>query len=239
MARLFDNNAANYMRRASVNLGLNGSTECSFAAWFKIPAIPASTDCVFWKNTSVASVETILMRVRTAGNIACEISSHLTGSIFPEWITSAGVSLNVWHRALFTWKRNAIDSTDGIIYLDGVSVATTFAANGYIGTFTLGEESAAYDIGIREGTIEPYEGSLAWVTVWNRQLTAQEAVTDAANPLGVLSGRVSQVELCPDSELVFGGSMTVNGTVPCTDGPFGTQIAGGGKRMHSMIYSQG
>jgi hypothetical protein len=239
MARLFNNNVANYMSRTSVNLGLNGLTECSYAVWFKISSTPASIDCLVWKDTSVASTETFLMRVLTTGAVLFEISSHVTPTIFPAWETSVAPSLNVWHRALFTWKRNAINSTDGIIYLDGVSVATTFTANGYVGTFTLGEESDTYYMGIREGTSEPYDGALAWVTVWNRQLTAQEAVTDAANPLGVLSGRVSQVELCPDSELVFGGSMTVNGTVPCTDGPFGTQIAGGGKRMHSMIYSQG
>lgn len=35
MTRLFDNNAANYMSRASVNLGLNGLTECSYAYWIK------------------------------------------------------------------------------------------------------------------------------------------------------------------------------------------------------------
>jgi hypothetical protein len=121
-------------------------------------------------------------------------------------------------------------------------VATTFAANGYIGTFTLGEESAAYDIGIREGTIEPYEGSLDWVTVWNRQLTAQEALLDFANPLNVQNGLRSAVSLNGSNrdQGAIGGVMTVNGTLVEVDGaPFDLQRNVFTKNLRPSIFAPG
>lgn len=66
----------------------------------------------------------------------------------------------------------------------------------------------------------PLYGSLAWVCVWNRQLTAQEALLDYINPRNVKSGLVSIVELSPDVDQgSLGGSMTVNGTLASVGGP--------------------
>jgi hypothetical protein len=240
VGRIFNNNTANYMSRASVNLGLNGLTECSFAYWLKVTALDAALEQRIIQKQIADGWSSITSRLEINTTRTTFGVENQTLADFPTWFLTTGIGLGVWARVLFTWKRNAINSTDGLIYINGVSQALTFLANNYAAGTVIEETSNNLYYGIRPVTLtSPLNAALAWVTVWNRQLTSAEAVTDAADPLGILSGRVSQVELCPDTELVFGGSMTVNGTVPCTDGPFGTRIAGGGKRMQSVIYSQG
>jgi hypothetical protein len=213
MGRSFDNNIANYMSRASVNLGLNGSTECSVAFWFNPPSFPSETR-IFTKDHGAAWPTLDIYLHITTGIVQFEVGNVDTNA-FANWEPVTGLSVDTWTRMLFTWKRNALDATDGLIYINGSTVSTAHASLGYIGSFTIKEESSTLFYGQRPALDLALSGKLAWVTVWNRQLTAGEATTDATNPLGVTSGLVSRVQLCPDTDAILLGSMTVNGTCPC------------------------
>lgn len=221
MARLFDNNASNYMSRSSVNLGLNGATECSVAYWIKLTAVDAAGEQrILFKQIS-DGWNTITTRVLTnTTQLIFGVESQALG-MYPTWTMSSGIGTGAWVRALFTWKRNAITSADGVVYINGVAVSTSFVANGYAAGFTPEESSNNLLYGIRPVTLSfPLNGALAWVCIWNRQLTAQEALIDYTNPRNVKSGLLSIVELAPDVDQgALGGSMAVNGTLQEVGGP--------------------
>lgn len=218
MARLFDNNTANYMSRASVDLGLNGLTACSYACWVKITASdPTNEQRIFQKEINGLDGWNSLKcsLVVNTTKIGFEVNNQSLTQ-YPHWDVSSGLSTGVWTRALFTWGRTAgAASTDAAVYINGQAVATTFTANGYTNTFTIQENSSNLYYGIRAITLtQPYNGALAWVCVWNRQLTAQEALIDYTNPRNVTSGLISRVPIGDsDKDEALGGSMTINGTL--------------------------
>jgi len=217
MARDFDHNNANYLERTSTNLGMNGLTELSIAAWINIDNVDAALNTrVCCKGVAASALQTVEMElIQNTTTVQVIMES---GTDTPNWTTNAGIGLDTWTRILFTWKRNAIDATDGIWYVNGSSVAATFAGT-YTAGFTLTEDSNIYTIGNAESHNRPFDGLIAYVTIWNRQLTAAEALADAIDPLAVQSGMISCVPLCPDGDIKFGGSMTITGTVPCIAGP--------------------
>lgn len=218
MGRTFDNNAANYMSRGSVNFGLNGATACSFGYWINITAVNAAAQQRIlakeingldgWNSIwSVVETNTTTLRF--------EVQTQ-SGANFPDWTTNAGIGTGVWTRALFTWERTAgAASTDASVYINGAAVATTHTANGYTNTFTIEESSSNLYYGIRAITLtQPLNASLAWMCVWNRKLTAQEALVDYTNPRNITSGLLSRVPIGgSDVDEALGGSMTVNGIV--------------------------
>ena len=60
----------------------------------------------------------------------------------PTWtttqtITDLGIN-DTWAHVAFAWKKENITGTDGNIYVNGVSVATTFEPRGYSEAFTIG-----------------------------------------------------------------------------------------------------
>lgn len=234
MARAFDGSTSNYLSR-TVDFSLNGATECSFAAWVKAGTAHATLYPYVMakaKNAWTAVAITYVINTRIV-NFSVE-NETLTQT--PNWETSADIADNIWTRLLFTWKRNAIDATDGIIYVNGVPVSATYTANGYTGSFTIEDQSDAYEIGRRPLNPEwatSLTGSIAWVCVWNRQLTAQEALIDYTNPRNVKNGLVSIVELAPDVDQgAIGGSMTVNGTLAPIVGP---QIVSANPKIQNTI----
>lgn len=221
MGRILNFNVANYLVHDSVNLGLNGLTECSVAAWVKQTAGHATFQGICTKQQQSTPTNE-----GTAGLIVINAGSNVQGFIenaaftqTPFWQTTTSLSVGVWTRILFTWKRNAITVADGKIYFNGVSQALALTANGYAADFALGENTNRLLYGILEGLNNPADAAVEWITYWNRQLTPEEAVADFQNPRNILRGRVSCVEICPDEDLELGGSMTVVGSCPCDPGP--------------------
>lgn len=214
MARTFDNNVANYMSRGATNLGLNGLTAFSVAAWINLTASSASNQWVSAKDTTGGWRTWFMQFVAAGTTMKLSVNNAALGQ-FPEWTTTSSLSTGVWTRVLFTFERNAITSADGLVYWNGVSQALSFAAGGYSAAFTLDEISETLWYGVRPGSItEPLNAGLAWVTVWNRRLTADEALVDYNDPRSVTLGRLHNVECNSDTDLSgFGNDMTVTGTL--------------------------
>lgn len=218
MGRLFNNTAANYMSRGSVNLGLNGATACSFGYWIKITAVNAAAEqrVLSKEINGLDGWNSIWSAIITnTTTLAFEVQSNTAGD-YPDWTINTGIGTGVWTRALFAWERTAgAASTDASVYINGVAVATTHTVNGYTNTFTVQENSSNLYYGIRPLTLtRPLDAALAWVCVWNRKLTAQEALIDYTNPRNVTSGLLSRVPIGgSDVDEVLGGAMTVTGTL--------------------------
>ena len=218
MARLFDNNAANYMSRSSVNLGLNGATACSFGYWIKITNINTTLQQrILAKEINGKESQNSIWSVIVANATTIQFQvQNSVGILFPDWTLNSGIGTGTWHRLLFAWQRTASAiSTDASVYLDGVAVSTTFTANGYSNTFTIEEDTSNLYYGIRAISLtQPLDAALDWVCVWNRQLTAQEVLLDYTNPRNVTNGLVSRVRLGgTDADEAYGGNMAVNGTL--------------------------
>ena len=145
MARNFDNNAANYMSRASVNFGLNGATACSWAYWVKITATSASSQRILAKEINGQNGwATIFSGLTPTDTVLTLELDNFTANTYAYWSTTSGIGTGVWTRALFTWARtSAAAATDAVIYINGQSVAITQqTGTGYTNTFTLQENSS-------------------------------------------------------------------------------------------------
>lgn len=208
------------MTRSSVNLGLNGLTACSFAFWLKVSATPTNEGAIL-RKVGTGGWGTIWVNIHGTGTgkvgFAVE-NSTITQS--PMWTSPDAAPVGAWTRYLFTWQRNAGDVTDGALYVNGQAVSPTFVANGYTTAFVMDEITDVLRYGGMPEWPITLDAALAWVCVWNRQLTSGEAATDASDPTAVTSGRLSLVSLCPDLDRTLGGEMTVNGTLACEPGPF-------------------
>ena len=214
MSRLFNNNAANYMSRGSVNLGLDGLTECSFACWVNISSTQAFNQRVVSKENSTGW-NTILTAIASGTTALVCAVENFSLSQSPSWQLSAGIGTGVWVRMLFTWKRNAITAADGVIYINGVAQSTSYTAGGYTGAFVIAENTSELTYGVQANTHGvPLSGSLAWVCVWNRQLSSTEALVDYNDARSVSEGRLHCVECSYDTDISgYGNDMTVNGTL--------------------------
>jgi hypothetical protein len=120
---MFNGDAANYMSRASIDFGLNGLTECSYAISLNLSGSTGSTQRLLSKQFGARGCRDAIL------------------SQAPDWIVNLP-AYETWTRVLFTFKRNAIDQTDGIVYFNGVSqTIVSFVAAGYASNFTVLEES--------------------------------------------------------------------------------------------------
>jgi len=221
MARLFDNNVANYMNRATVNLGLNGGLELSVAMWVKPTTIGTDQRFLAKEINGIGGWKTFGLEHQGSSSKIRFLLQNNTLAQQPQWFVEAIQPPRTWVRVLAAWKGVAFDSTDAVLYLNGTATTTSFSATGYTAAFVLQEDTSNLYYGIRPVTItEPANAALAWVNVWNRQLTAAEALADYRRPNRVLAGLVSGVAINPDTEYsTLGGSMTVTGTLAPVEEP--------------------
>lgn len=218
--RIWDGTNANYLSRASLDFGLNGLTECSYAFWLRMLGSTGTSQRLIDKqNGAVTGAPFRAQYLDSSSELTCSVHNGITQS--PDWSVKAP-TFRWWVRVLFTFKRNAITSADGLIYYNGVSqTISTFQANSYASGFTLGEASDNFYVGVRAVTFAlPAWCEFAWVTVWNRQLTADEAVLDYGHPRAVMAGMVSGVEINPETDhAAAGGSFSITGTLPVVTDP--------------------
>lgn len=228
MSRAFTGNSANFMSRASVNFGLNGLTAYSMAVWMRRAVVTATTTIPMVKRYGAGANSYVMTMTGASFDQAFCAPNDAALAQNPQWLTTTSVPLNVWTRVMFTFQRNAITSADGLIYFNGASQPTTFTANGYSGAFTISEDTNLYYIGIAEdGSFGPFNGELAWATLWNRALTAQEVLLDLANPWAVSNGVIHRVGLGPgldNDDSGFGNHMTVTGTLAPAFDPMAGKI---------------
>lgn len=182
-ASVIFNGTDQYLKATSVDFGLNGGTEFSACIWEQVNGPTGSQILVSKISDSTNQWATFRLQPNSSGgNVSFSVQNQAKNE-FPNWASSGGKITDGWHHFCGTFKVNAGDSTDGKIYIDGVSRAVTFTANGYAADFTLEENSNDFTIGAR--TFSPvdnyYKGTAGDVAVWNKQLTAGEVTTQYNN----------------------------------------------------------
>ncbi|MCF7836107.1 hypothetical protein K9N08_00405, partial [Candidatus Gracilibacteria bacterium] len=175
-----------YVSAASVDLGLNGTSEMSISGWFYIDTITPAQRLV--QKQIVDGWSSISLMIYAGGSVSLS-AQNSSLSQYPTWATSSAITTG-WHHIIGTFDKNNIDSSDGKIYIDGVDQSTTFSALGYTSSFTIQESSNNLLFGARPVTLTyPFDGKMDDVAIYNRALSATEILqmynggrVKAANP---------------------------------------------------------
>jgi len=207
MARTFDNNAANYLEVATVPAT---GTPVSMACWFNTATVNANDTMISLADSGTTNNWLIMnMRGGVAGDpIAVWINAAGSQQIT---VTTSGVTAGQWHHGLAVFA----SSTSRTIYLDGGSSAT--------GTTNLTATGLdRLSVG-RVGDSTPsseFNGQIAEVALWDVALTAADALmlSKGYSPLFVKPGNLIAYypiigNNSPETDLIAGANLTVNGTV--------------------------
>lgn len=118
------------------------STEVTVEAWIYFPSNTSGIQYVMrkWIDSDGGWLSYTLAR-NEAGGISGSLGNQALQQ-FPVWgatqnITELGIE-DTWAHVAFTWKKQNITSEDGRIFVNGLSVNTTFYPNGYSAAFTIG-----------------------------------------------------------------------------------------------------
>lgn len=159
-----------YASRGSVDFGLNGGTECSVSFYIKTSA---TTGRIVQKQLISDGYNTIMFRMGGSGLVVCSVNNE-TLDQYPEWTNTVPFDSN-FHLVTFTYKKNAIDSTDGIIYIDRSVATNSYSANNYASNFVIQETSNNLMVGVRPVSLTQYlAGEIKDLRVYNKMLSAGE-----------------------------------------------------------------
>ncbi len=160
-----------YMTTPNVNLGFNGKTE--FSIYFELQSSDTSGRLIAkqvsdgWNTFYVAFF----------GNKVSFSPQNDSLKQYPTWEIVSTINSN-WHRVCITFKKNAINTTDCVIIVDGSVVSTTYTANGYDSNFVMQEVSSNLVIGARPETISDfYSGKQDEIKIYDYAVTEAEAIT--------------------------------------------------------------
>src|SRR4029077_939993 len=94
----------------------------------------------------------------------------------PEWITTSSLPLNQWTHVALVYRAVNFNATDMTIYVNGAPVSTTFAANGYDSTFSIGYSTNRFVFGGDADNLVggSMAGALDELELFSRPLTATE-----------------------------------------------------------------
>jgi predicted secreted protein len=119
----------------------NPSTELTVEAWVIFPSNSSGVRFVVrkWLDPSGGWMSYVLGTIdnRIYGGLADQALVS-----FPSWttvqtVTDLGIN-DTWAHVAFTWKKGNITGADGKIFVNGLSVNTSFTPSGYSGAFTIG-----------------------------------------------------------------------------------------------------
>ncbi len=167
-----------YLNGSAINYGLNNGTEMSLSFYIKTSDVSGR---ILGKQIA-DGYNTFRVVISAANTIefSPQNDSAVNGGAIGEYPGWAATLPNdgAFHLVTFTWKKNALNQTDGVVYIDHSAVSATFAANDYNSNFVLKETSNNMVIGRRPISFTDYfSGELKKLKIWNTKLSAaQEAL---------------------------------------------------------------
>ncbi len=117
------------------------SNELTIEAWISFPSNSSGTKCMVrkWLDFTGGWMSYVLGTLdnRIYGGLADQALVN-----FPSWttvqnVTELGIN-NTWAHVAFTWKKGNATADDGKIFVNGLSVNTTFLPQGYSEGFAIG-----------------------------------------------------------------------------------------------------
>ena len=164
-----------YINVAACNLGLNNATTVSVALWIKT----TDTNGRILQKQISDSWSTIAVLL-LSGSIYFGVQNSGINQ-YPQWITSSTVNDGNWHHIVCVFSKNAINSSDAQIYIDGALATTSYTANNYTSAFLLEEVSSNLVFGVRPVTLtDPLAGNIKDVRIYSSAL-AQSDITKLCN----------------------------------------------------------
>jgi len=181
------------------------STEVTIEAWIYFPSSSPGLQLEIRKWIDANGGWASYVLGKTADNkIYAAVQNKVLGQ-YPTWMTTTISALGIedtWAYIAFTWKKGAIGAADGKIFVNGVSVATTFTPQGYSAAFTIGY--GAYPLYFaRKVDAWPsnyFKGNMDEVRIWNVALTPNQI-------LASYNGGISKV--LSESTEMLGDVLTV------------------------------
>jgi hypothetical protein len=152
----------------------------SIIAWIKMDASPAGNGTLLAKHGNGGDNREWAARINADGDATFSFCDDSTDT-FPNVITDAGMSLNLWHQVVFTYDGTGGSSAMGgaEIYVDGALVATTETNDG---SYTAMEDGSSVPSFLsrsggvnHDGTIAGGPGGLIHVQC---ELTAAQVLND-------------------------------------------------------------
>jgi hypothetical protein len=144
------------------------SNQFSMSFWLK-PDNLASQRCFYSKTTADAGVNGINLQVTTAGRIAIQARASGAGPIYTG--TTQALAAGAWGHVVVTYTGSS-DLSGFRVYVNGV-VDSIPGASALSGTWLLNQ--TAY-LGARGGSAFYWVGGIDEVSVWNKALSAAEAL---------------------------------------------------------------
>ena len=121
------------------------STEMTIEAWIYFPSNSSGLQLPIrkWLDADGGWMSYVLGK--TEDNKIYGALGNKSLTQFPGWtttqnITNLGIE-NTWAHIAFTWRKENFNETDGKIFVNGVSVNTTFAPHDYSTAFTIGYDT--------------------------------------------------------------------------------------------------
>lgn len=159
------------------DFGLNGATQFSFEAW--IYPNSSTNGYIMGKRGIGTTGYTVFRAAFLSSNLAFYVEN---GSLqdYPTWDVSSSLTpLNQWSHIVFVWNRVSANSSDGKIYINGVEQTTSFTANGYTGSFTIGDGNTQWRIGRlsdNSGTNQQFDGQIDEVILYDYPLSEDRII---------------------------------------------------------------
>jgi hypothetical protein len=191
------------------------STEITIEAWMFFPSNPGAVQLEIRKWIDSDGGYGSYVIGNTADNKIYASVQSKTPSQYPSWTTQKTIGelgiLGQWAHIAFVWKKNAIDSTDGKIYVNKTAVATTYAPNGYSSAFTVGYGSYPLYFGrkVTAWSSNYFLGKLDEVRIWSSALTATQLDDMAAPAITITT---------PSDGATYSLGQTVNADWSVSDG---------------------
>lgn len=153
--------------RASTDFGLNNAVECSLSFYLKTSA---TSGRIFQKELPSFN-STIDARIGASNAVVFFLHN---ATMEPSWQYTAPLD-GTFHLYTFTFKVNAGNIFDGVLYIDKSSVAASaFFANGYTTGFLMQESSNNLYFAVKSGVVEFLNGELKDIRLYNKQLSSGE-----------------------------------------------------------------
>jgi len=163
---------------------LRPANALTLSTWINLtPSSSGFTQGIIGKYLASGNWVSYRIQLSSTNQIVFAVHSK-TLNKFPTWTSSAvPIGSRQWCHIAVTYTRTNFDSTDAVIYFNGVPVSASYAANGYNGSFTIEYSAGQLGIGRLEvDTPANYMwGKLANTSLHDAALSATQVYTDFLN----------------------------------------------------------
>jgi len=168
------------------NLGITGATPRTVLAWVNATSVLTGSKYIYsWGAETTLNAFTTTFGTSGTGDVYIFLSGR-------DWCTCTNTVLpNTWYRVVVTYNGGLVETTGSVkLYLNGERITLTSIGSN---TGVLNTTDGVLKIGASIGTAAFFPGSIADVTIYNRDFTLANILSDYQRSLAWLRLRDGQV----------------------------------------------